>query len=253
MSEYQTCLAALHRAIIQQCPQGLASYLKKDTFLEVYTRGYISRLIDTTLADFPGLAHYLGESVCKQWVSEFVRNTPSPYWDLNLYPVTFAHFLSQRMEDPAAISLARLEAAITEVFWLPTSAALNSAAMAGLTEDQLDISRFKLRTESQLLQLFPAMNQWLEQFRAAEISEISQTPEYLLVYRPKHAVQRLSLTALEYQLLAILQTGTTFGEALTQLSDHEDALQANLSGYLTRWLQAEIFSSVIDTQPLSQS
>jgi hypothetical protein len=243
MSHYAKQLKALHDAMVhKQLSEILAlvnptrtADITADQRLAVYADGYDTRLIDVTLADYPALAHYMGAGSCRVAIAAFVAATPSRHWDLNKYPVAFAEYLARHAADPAAHAIAALESAIANVFWLPESAALTPEALAGLSEEAFAAQHFTLRTAAQLLVLDYAAHDYLTAFReGAAPDSIDDTAQYLLVIRNRNAVQREVLEKPEYELLAALQAGLTFGDAVANISNQEQ-LAERLPDYIARW------------------
>lgn len=213
-----------------------------ETRLGVYTKGYVLRLEGAVEVDYPALAHYIGKDAFEKAVVAYVKATPSVFWDLNLYSIGFADFLGQHSTDKAAHALARLESAIIDVFWLPDSKALEPAALAALSMDQLAGQVLPLRTACTLLALDYPAHAYLTAFREGNPPAVMEKkPEYICLIRSQNEVKRLLLDAEEYQLLALLERGETFGAALEQAENTERLLQ-QLPGYLTRWLDAGFFA-----------
>lgn len=249
MSGYAIQLQALHDAMVHKQPDAIMPLIKPARHnelspqerLAVYADGYDIRLIDATLADYPALAHYMGEDECRAAIAAFVEVTPSTYWDLNRYPVAFADFLKRHSPDKSAHALADLECAIAEVFWLPESKPLTPDALAGLSEEAFGNQTFQLRTAAKLLKLDYAANEYLTAFRAEEHpKELAEKPEHLLVIRLDNEVKREVLEPMEHDLLHTLSSGQPFNEALNQIADQE-ALAITLPHYIARWLQSGFF------------
>lgn len=252
MSGYAIQLQALHDAMVHKQPDAIIPLIKPARHnelspqerLAVYADGYNIRLIDATLADYPALAHYMGEDECRAAIAAFVGVTPSTYWDLNRYPVSFAAFLKGRVPDKAAHALADLESSIAEVFWLPESNPLTPDALAGLSEEAFGNQILQLRTAAKLLKLDYTANEYLTAFRAEEHpKELAEKSAHLLVIRLDNEVKREVLEPMEHELLHALSSGQPFNEALNQIVDQE-ALAIKLPHYIARWLQSGFFRRV---------
>jgi hypothetical protein len=250
MSAYAKQLATLSEAIIDDRTDAMLPQIKitradvitAEVRLAVYAGGYVERLRNAVLADYPTLAQYFGQDHLTQAIHAYIRQTPSRYWDLNNYPVRFGAFFAEESADRAAAALAILESAIAEVFWLPESAALEAAALANLSPEEFSEMHFKPRTALKLLKLDVAANDFLQAFRDGHApTAISTHEEYLCVLRHANEVKRLNLTAPEHALLAALFKGKSFGEALEQVDDPNLAEQ--LPHYLARWLEYGFFAS----------
>lgn len=243
MSRYAQQLQALHQAMVRRetspmlehiIPARAAGFPAKAR-LAVYVDGYATRLIDTTLADYPALAHYMGAGPCRALVEAFVAATPSPHWDLNRYPVAFANYVAQHEPNAAAHAIAALESAIASVFWLPESAPLMPEALAALPEEAFAAQHFRLRTASHLLSLDYAAHEYLTAFRQGAAPDmIHKIPHYLLVIRHHNEVRREVLEQAEYELLHGLAHGLCFVQAVSSISNQE-RLAEKLPNYIARW------------------
>lgn len=209
--------------------------------LAVYADGYHARLLQAVLADYPTLAHYLGEATLTKAIHAYIRATPSRHWDLNQYPIGFAAFFAKGTADRAAASLALLEGAIAGVFWLPESEALDASALA-VSPEMLEAARFTPRASLRLLTLQASANDYLQQFREHGTADMHDIPEYLALVRHHNEVQRTALEPAEHALLAALVAGAPFGEALERQQDA--ALAERLPLYLSRWLTGGFFRSL---------
>ncbi|MFW0778142.1 MAG: putative DNA-binding domain-containing protein [Rickettsiales bacterium] len=253
MTDYARQLAIFHDAVVGRQQDALLALIKearageitKQTRLDVYAKGYIERLADATLMDYPTLAHYMGEEECEKLIRTFAETTPSTHWDLNLYPVMLAEYMDKLNDvDKAACALAQLESAMAEVFWLPESKSLSPQSLMGLDEQAMGAQTFRLRTASCLLKLDYAANAYLQAFREDKVPEtIEETTEYLLVIRHEDKLRRWPLDEKEYMILAALQEGSSFNEALEKAGDPEE-LAASLPTYIGKWLKDGVFCAL---------
>jgi hypothetical protein len=255
---YAATVAALHGAILRTCDDAeilsqirlaRSNVFPPEERLAVYTHGYVLQMRRASATDYPALAHHMGEEACEVALDAFVRATPSPFWDLNLYPIGFARFLRGYSRDAAAHCIADLESAITEVFWLPDSAPLDVSILTTLSLEALAGQVFSLRHAARLLHLEYAGNAYLKSFRNEERpTRIDHTPEYLCVLRHRNEVHRLPLEREEYLLLTQLNEGVPFGSALEEVAALPDVaaelLAPRLTEYLSRWLRGGIFRTI---------
>lgn len=214
--------------------------------LDVYRYAYGARLAQAVATDHEALAHLVGDAVLAEWVHAFVLATPSHWWDLNLYPVSFSRWLAQHSNRADAVALATLESAITAAFWAPDSAPLDGAKLADGGEALLLNYVFRPRASLRLLALSHAANAYLTAFRnEAPLREMAATAEYVAVLRHPHHVQRHVLGAQEYALLNALCCGQAFGQAVDSVAETygAEALQEALPYYLERWLLEGFFAA----------
>jgi hypothetical protein len=254
MTNYVQKLDALCEAIITQDAQIAHPYILKsldehvsvDERLAVYTNGYAHRLTNAVLADYKALVYYYGETGLREQISAFIRDTPSQHWDLNLYPASFASFFKTRINDPFALSLAELEGAISEVFWLPDSEAYSADKFASLSQEQLAAEKFKPRFASRRLMFDCSADAYLQAFREDKpFEKIPPEQEFLCVVRHNNEVQRIKLEPAEYALIEALADDVTFEQAFKKvLSDscHDpQILVAQLPTYFSRWISNGFF------------
>ncbi|MFZ4125343.1 MAG: putative DNA-binding domain-containing protein [Rickettsiales bacterium] len=247
---YAAQVKALHTAIMQQDAAEILPHIKParaDIFspmarYEVYGFAYAKQLIDATRPDYVTLEHYLGTEEMTKLLQAFVQETPSREWDLNAYTPHFATYLDTIDYDAPARALARLEATIQEVFWMPDSDALDAAMLASLAPEILENTRLTPRKALRLLALDAAANHYLQAYREEHpLTEIPTEKEYLCVVRHLNEVRRLVLEPLEYALLQDLVGGKRFAEAFAQVPEEQ---AENISTYLSRWIQYGVFTSI---------
>ena len=251
---YTAQLAALHNAVVHGASQPMLEEIKPArantvapaSRLAVYRDGYMERLINAVMADYPALTHFMGRDALVMAVRAFVNAQPSQWWDLNQYPVRFASFFSATHKDAQAIAIAQLESAIAEVFWMEESAALEPATLATQAESGLEYLQFIPRRAARLLALACAANDYLQAFRnGAQTMAMEEQPEYIMVVRHHNEVRRVMLESSEYLLLKTLIEGTALGDALEAVND--ETMAEKLPLYIARWLEYGFFT---DLRPL---
>lgn len=235
MKNYSNEILALHNAILQR--SGDLSFTNSyPSRIVIYQDMYLERLKNAVLADYPALCAYMD---CREYISEFVQNTPSLYWDLNLYPIQFAKFLEHRIQDQIAIEIAILESAIIEVFWGEESEPLNP--------DELIKGGFALRKAHKMLALSYDINTYLSNFRAGSISKnIKKEKNYLFVVRNNNEAKRIYINIEEYQLLTEIKKNIGLEAALENFTSNAnvniDNFAKNLPEYIKKFLQNGFFT-----------
>ncbi len=211
MITYANQLVALHEAIVNRQIDQMLPLIhpaRHNSFppaqrLAVYYEGYEARLYDAILTDYPQTAEYLGRQAFIDSAYAYIRATPSPFWDLNLYSIAYAGFLKNFISDTTAQNIAACESAQVEVYWLPESEAWKPSPEIS-PEILLDMP-LRLRTASRLL--------------------AAPTPSFVLRHNGSVCIHALENN--EYQALQ----QPTFGEALQQAVSPEQA-----QAWLTRWI-----------------
>jgi hypothetical protein len=252
MSDYETQLQALHKAVVEGDTAAILPLLgdaridelSSEERLKAYMDGYVERLISATFADYLALAHYFGEFSLKHSIRIYATTTPSKEWDLNLYSIPFAKYFAGVTTDSAAIQLAELESAITEVYWLPESSPLDPSIFAGLSIEQFAGLQFTSRTARKLLKFNYKINDYVTSFRAERpLNDMPHGEQYLCIVRHENEVQRVELEQAEYIMLKLLSEGKTLGQALEIAAENTnpDELQTTLPNYIGKWIGSGVF------------
>lgn len=249
MSHYAQQLLALHKGVTRQDNAVLPmikqtkSELDACSRLAVYADGYIERLSEITLSDYPATAHLMGEERIKGAARAYAEATISRTWDANRYSLGFAAFLAEHLQEAEVIALATLESAIAETFWAEESEPLGANALIGLDEEAMAKQCFVLRAASKLLALPVDAETYIAGFRSGELlSEVPSAPCYVFVLRHENQVQRHVLEAMEHQMLLAFSQGKSFAEVLGMVED-EALLAERLPHYLMRWLNNGFFQN----------
>lgn len=252
MSDYVNQLRIFHDAVAHGKTDALVPLVKQarhnvisqNERISVYAKGYVIRLQEATLMDYPTLINYMGEESCEDLVWQFAKHTTSNHWDLNLYPIRLSHYMEKNVDDKAAVALAQLEAAITDVFWELETKPLKPETLASLGEEALGRQVFSLRSTGRLLELTHDANAYLIAYREERNpTKIEEKTNHLLVLRHENIVQRIVLDELEYTILKSLQNGLTFGDAI-EAAGQGEVLAQNLGGYISKWLEAGVFQEL---------
>jgi hypothetical protein len=245
MSAYAEQLSALQNAMIagERVPMlPLIKLSRHNEFppearLSVYTEGYEIRLFESVREDFPALEYYLGEEKFAEKVTDYIRQNPSTFWDLALYSLSFA----EAFDDPKAHTLATLEAAIIEVFWMPESAPWQPDTTT--SSESLMEQNIPLRAASKLLTLSHPVEEYLAAFRREEPIEMpAASTQYMLLVRHENEVKRHIIPAEEYAALTHLQQGASLATAL----ENAPSIEA-VQGWFSQWI-AEGFLAAISHQ-----
>lgn len=215
--------------------------------LAVYANAYKIRLIEATEVDYLALKHHLGEEAYNKAVEAFVLARPSGLWDLNRYPISFADFIESHTDDGFAHAITRLEATITDVYWMPESTPLAPDYLSSQPPEQFAEVVLRQRDASELLEFAYPVNSYLIAFRGEENPKAPPSQKtYLYIYRHNDKVMREELSQAEYLLLQLLFDGKPLGAALEELTtrrpDLAEPVGAKLSGWFQRWFEQGFFA-----------
>lgn len=255
MTHYSTQLTALHQAVVAGKIAEATPYVKQsdmrgaspESRLAVYADGYVERLVGVVTADYPATQHLIGHDAFDAAARQFIADTPSMQWDLNLYSVGFSEHFAQHHEAADAADIARLESAIVHGFWAQGSQALNPHTIAELAPEQLIEHHFTTRTALTLLTLDYAANDYLTAFRAGNPPEaMRKETQYLCILRHHHEVKRLLCKKEAFILLTTLRAQHTLAKAFDELASDESidlpSLTTSLPHTLQDWLENGVFA-----------
>lgn len=244
--------ARLQEAILHPAPASDAPWIRAQPHvapsvqLGVYVHAYAARLYDVTAEDYPVLGHYLGEARFADLLHAYVRQTPSRHFNIGRYTAGFAAYLAtQGLDDPLALELATLEAALARLQDAPESPALSTENLAHLGEDRLARAVLTLREASQCLAFAYPTETYYTQVRQDQAPPVPQAaPSHVLLYRHDDVVWRMNLESGEYALLQALSQGLSVGEACAQLAAQcqSQTLDQDVQRWFARWMHSGIFS-----------
>jgi hypothetical protein len=249
----QKLLEKFHHTVITGDTSPVVTSVKKhprltpEQQLAIYSDGYILRLLGAIRADYPALLALLGAPAFDGLAQEYVRQTPSVYYNLDFYPHGFADFVAISQQPDFAREVAQLERTISRVFMMEESTPLLPAALEGLTIEGLAGLVLKPRAASQLIAFSYPVSEWLDRQRTNGIVDAPlKQASYVYVYRHNNEVQRTMLQEPSYYLLQEIISGKSVGDALDAVveshSDMVEPIAAGVQGWLSHWIVDGFFS-----------
>ncbi len=219
--------------------------------LKVYTNAYRYRLYDAVAEDYPVLENYLGADAFKNLINDFVNTEYSGHFNIGRFAIKLPGFLGKSMADDIfANELCKLETAISQLSDPAETVALMPEHLAGMTPEILMQSKLHAR---EALQLFAFSYPANEYYRAVKEDETPQKPKagksYLVVFRHEDTVWRMDLSSGEYEMLQMLFSGLTVGEALERVRP-EEQIAEKLGEWFARWMRNGLLAY---NQPLAQA
>jgi hypothetical protein len=215
--------------------------------LAIYSDGYIWRLLGAIRADYPALLAVIGDAGFERLACEYIRQTPSTYYNLDFYPHAFADFVMAQRQAVFVCDVARIEQAIARVFMMEESLPLLPTALQGITIESLSDLVLRPRIASQLIKFSYPVSEWLDRQRAVGTTDVpQQKTSYVYVYRHNNEVQRVILQEAAYYLLYEIISGKSVGDALDAVVENRanlvESIAANLQEWLAYWLASGFFS-----------
>jgi hypothetical protein len=230
---------------------------------DIYRSGYLARLVECLLDDYPVLAAMLGEDPFDALCRAYVDRHPSASPNLNGFGRHMAAFCREvRLEGDAckgfdalrvfASDLAALEWALVEVLHAECPPPLEVAALQAMAPDAWARARFIRSDALRLLRFEYPVNAVFIANRIDEIVPESPTrsPNAVAVYRKDMQLWRMDLTPAMMGVLEPLALGKSLGEALAAIeADVTDAdvlaqTGANLMVWFREWVDAGFFTRI---------
>jgi hypothetical protein len=185
--------------------------------LAVYQGMYPLRMHDALLADYPGLAAFLGHSRFHDFVLAYVRTFPSRSYTFARLGERVPDFLRRTRRFPPApflFDLARLERAISEVFEADAGDAEKPPSPPRHVAADWESRRLAVPATLRLLAFRHAAGPALDALKAGKRPQTRPRESWAALHRRHYAVRRVDLTQDEFHLLAALAKGAPLGAAL---------------------------------------
>ena len=232
--------------------------LSAEERLAIYATSYYLRLLDCLANEFPIVKATLGEELFNDFAMRYLQRFPSHSYTLHRLGENLAAFLAEDRpgrEDWSdfLIDLVRLEWAIGEVFDGPGVEGRPLLSPEHLDVIQpLDWPNARLRTVVCLRLMafdFPVSSFYSKARRRGETPPVPQRESsFLALTRRDYVVRRHVLSRPQFELLTILTTGGTVGEAIAaaaRISDQTDAqFSASLATWFNQWSREGFFATV---------
>ena len=193
------------------------AHFSSSRHLEIYREQFWLRHTESLLEDFPGVAGIAGQEQWERLVEEYLLAHPPQSFSLRdlggKLPefVENARFLSER---ELVLDMARLEWAHVELFDAPNPARLDAAALAGLDERELALSRLLVSPVLRLLRVSYPVTELRNQLLRGGDAQIPLPERALLaIYRQELSIVHHRLRPAPFALLEALTAGSSLGEA----------------------------------------
>jgi hypothetical protein len=228
--------------------------------LEIYSRSYWFRILDSLYDDFPGLRAVLGERAFRRLSRAYLADCPSRSFTLRDLGSRLVEWLERNPQcggnrPTLALDMVRLEWAHIEAF---DSAADKVLGPEDLLELDADF-RASLQPYVRLLALqYPVDDLRIQVSRASEdrgaasntalkkkhrtmterVARSNPDPIFLAVHRLDYTVYYRRLAAEEYLLLLAVQDGLCIGEAIDLAFKNSSASMEEQQSMLATWFSA---------------
>ena len=218
---------------------------------------YYLRLLDCLANEFPIVTATLGEELFNDFAMRYLQRFPSHSYTLHRLGENLAVFLAEDRpgrEDWSdfLIDLVRLEWAIGEVFDGPgveNQPPLSVEQIAAISPDDWPNARLRTVVCYAAVGFRLSRKLVLHEARRGETPPIpAAEPTFLRLGRRDYVVRRHVLSRPQFELLTVLTTGGTVGEAIAaagRVSGQSEAqFTASLQNWFHQWAREGFFAAV---------
>lgn len=207
--------------------------------LDVHNGGYLTRARNVLRADYPGLAHALGEDAFLALARRYVAAHPSDHPNLFRFGRRLPEFVARQRDltDREALrDLARLEHAMVEAFHAPDAAPLDPARLGAIAEDDWADVRLVLHPSVRLLATQWPASAWLDRLLGGGPARApdGRSAERIVLHRDRGRVRRTQVAPDAFRCLSAFAGGRPLGEALALVGD------ADVGDWLRGWTASRI-------------
>jgi len=198
--------------------------------------------------DYPAVRHFLGEEGFYGLIARYVDAHPSRSYTLNRLGDHLPDYIAKQTDlakHEFLHDLARLELAVTTVFDDEETPVLTAERVAAVAPDAWERARLKPIAALRLLSFHYPVSDYLGAVDEENpFPRIRKQDTWVVVYRNKFYLHRLSLPRPAFDLLNRLINGATVGEALQSLHGGRAVSQKKLFGWFRDWMAAGLFQSI---------
>lgn len=216
----------------------------------IYHGMYLLRMADALEADYPALAHYLGEARFRELVRAYVQAHPSRSYTLNRLGDHLPEFVATAAVPRPAFcaDLARLELAVTEVFDAPETPPLSEAAIAAVPAERWERARLEPIAALRLVALRYNASAYVDSVRddVHDHPRARRQDTFVVVYRRDYGVFRQELSRPAHALLTDLVAGRGLGDAIARTLRRARPRigEDELSRWFRQWVGGGLFRAV---------
>jgi len=208
--------------------------LRPEQRMAIYADAYLARLTEALEEDFPAVSRMLGPRSFRSVVRAYLENFPSRSRSLNPLGRRLPEFLSRR---PATRDVARIEAAMSEVFDADEVPPLAPSDFSRIAPDRLARARLAFVPAFRLLELDHSVNPTIDAARHGRksVPAPKRRRSWVAVYRKEFKVRRLDLSEPAHAALSALHRGRTVTQAVAAAARLWARRPADLQTQIRRW------------------
>ena len=195
--------------------------------IKVYSTDYKYRMLETMQANYEALWMVLGDEQFEEIVFEFIQESPSKEYDLNLYGLEFPIFLQSKKElleeMPFLNDLANFEIAFWKIFHSPNPPVCNRTEYSNErilnSFFRADASMALVKFDFNIFPLFKFKDKTLEDFFEQYEPEIINNPAYYLLYKENGKVNCQTLSQAQFQFFSEINEKKSLLDVINQTQE----------------------------------
>lgn len=204
--------------------------------LSVYGIAYFERLVEVIGLDFPCTLENLGEEAFRSFISHYLTEYPSKYFNISEVGKDLAKCAEETNyadEYPFLVDLLKAEWSLIEVFYKEDFDE-SPYDWSIVSQDQWEKSSLFLNPTHTVIALKWDIMPLLNQVGSAE-----KNKNYFLAFRSKMKLHSESLSDSKYAVLEMFRNGLSLGQVSIELEKMKiDVTQDNMSRWLQNWVNA---------------
>lgn len=223
----------------------------KQTRLGIYQNGYVLRLLEILLKDFPVLEMLMGQDLFDTVGRDYIRAHPSHHFSVRYFGQYFSKFLSSHpLAAPIHEEMAAFEWELEQAIDAKDAPQLTFEEMATLNPEDWANVKLTVHPSLQIVPFFyptPILWQSLQQNHEKPIIEKQEMPTFWLMWRFDRRSYFRPLTEDQHRMIMAIQTGDVFSEVCEKMCEwlSEDRVVSFAAETLRHWINEGIFSAFI--------
>lgn len=218
--------------------------------LAIYKEGYVLRLLESILADYPVLCQLLGTEKFNDWCIQYIENHPSNYRSIRWFGDSFSKFIQTiQPQNSSWHELAAFEWALSTAFDAPDLPCLTEVALQNIPPESWAEIRFQFHPSLQIKKFdWPVITAWKAlQYEQKRIKiKKHQEPSTWMIWRQNLEPCFIRLKDYERLALEAAQQGVSFGEICENLSSvfPEDQVILQCAKLLKSWVNHNLITAI---------
>lgn len=217
--------------------------------INIYSKGYLLRLLEILEKDFPNFKKYIGEEEFDKLGRNYIKNYPSDNFNICIFSRHLTHFIEKTLDQPHWSELVQFEWALSCVLDSPDAPHLKMEDLGTVDGEQWPNLQFTFHPSVQVhefhyntTKIFRAL---MEDSNEVPFSCLNESPTNWFVWRFDRIPYFESMTTEQSWMVKAIQQHKTFSQICEGLCEwvEEEKVAEFAAGSLGNWLQKGLLSS----------